>query len=53
MKTVFLIKHSNGALGLRLFGLGPNLKPTRGLFKLQKFLQRNAFWAKDLSLIHI
>ena len=47
MKPVFLVKHSKGALGLRLFGLGPNLKPSKGLFKLQRFLDRNAFWAKD------
>ena len=47
MEQVFLVKHSKGAIGLRLFGLGPNLKPTNGLFKLQKFLDRNAFWAKD------
>ena len=47
MKPVFLVKHSKGAIGLRLFGLGPNLKPTKGLFKLQQFLHRNAFWAKD------
>ncbi len=50
MKPVFLIKHSKGALGLRLFGLGPNLKPTKGLFKLQQFLNRNAFWAKDRKI---
>jgi len=50
MKPVFLIKHSKGALGLRLFGLGPNLKPTKGLFKLQQFLHRNAFWAKDRTI---
>ena len=50
MKSVFLIKHSKGALGLRLFGLGPNLKPTKGLFKLQKFLDRNAFWAKNRKI---
>jgi len=25
MKGISLIKHSNGALGLRFFGLGPNL----------------------------
>ena len=50
MKQVFLIKHSKGALGLRLFGLGPNLKPTKGLFKLQKFLHQNAFWAKDRKI---
>ena len=50
MKPVFLVKHSKGALGLRLFGLGPNLKPTQGLLKLQKFLDRNAFWAKDRKI---
>ena len=50
MKSVFLVKHSKGALGLRLFGLGPNLKPIKGLFKLQQFLQRNAFWAKDRTI---
>tara|TARA_S200000501_G_C20812072_1_gene738821 strand:- start:1135 stop:1590 length:456 start_codon:yes stop_codon:yes gene_type:complete len=50
MKQVFLVKHSKGALGLRSFGLGPNFKPTRGLFKLQQFLNRNAFWAKDRTI---
>ncbi len=50
MKKVFLIKHSKGAVGLRLFGLGPNLKPTRALLKLQQFLHRNAFWAKDRTI---
>ena len=50
MKQVFLIKHSKGALGLRLFGLGPNLKPTNALFKLQQFLHRNAFWANDRTI---
>ena len=50
MKDVFLIKHSRGAIGLRFFGLGPNLRPFKGLIKLQKFLNRNAFWAKDRKL---
>ena len=50
MKPVFLVKHSKGAPGLRLFGLGPNLKPIKGLFKLQQFLHRNAFWAKDRKI---
>ena len=50
MKDVFLIKHSRGAFGLRFFGLGPNLRPFKGLTKLQKFLNRNAFWAKDRKL---
>ena len=46
MKEISLINHSKGALGLRFFGLGPNLKPTNGLSKLQKFLNSNAFWAQ-------
>ncbi len=50
MKSVFLVKHSKGAVGLRLFGLGPNLQPTKGLFKLQQFLDRNAFWAKGRTI---
>ena len=50
MKKIFLIKHSKGALGLRILGLGPNFKPTRGLLKLQRFLNKNAFWAKNRSI---
>ena len=50
MKEISLIKHSKGALGLRFFGLGPNLKPTNGLSKLQKLLDNNAFWAKSRTI---
>ena len=50
MKEISLINHSKGALGLRFFGLGPNLKPTNGLIKLQKLLNTNAFWAKDRTI---
>ena len=50
MKEIFLIKHSRGAFGLRFFGLGPNLRPNRGLYKLQKLMNQNAFWAKDRSI---
>ena len=50
MKEISLIHHSKGALGLRFFGLGPNLKPNNGLSKLQKLLDRNAFWAKSRTL---
>ena len=50
MKAISLIKHTKGALGLRLFGLGPNLKPTDGLNKLQKLLNENAFWAKNRTI---
>ena len=50
MKEISLIKHVKGALGLRVFGLGPNLKPTSGLIKLQKLLNNNAFWTKNRTI---
>ena len=50
MKEISVINHSKGALGLRFLGLGPNLKPTNGLNKLQKLLDRNAFWAKSRTI---
>ena len=50
MKEISLIKHSKGAIGLRFFGLGPHLKPTNGLNKLLKLLDRNAFWARNRTI---
>ena len=50
MKAISLINHSRGAIGLRFFGLGPHLKPANGLNKLQKLLDRNAFWAKNRTI---
>ena len=50
MKEISIINHSKGALGLRFFGLGPNLTPTNGLNKLQKLLDNNAFWAKNRTI---
>ena len=50
MKAISLINHSKGALGLRFFGLGPYLKPTNGLIKLQKLLENNTFWAKNRTI---
>ena len=50
MKIISVIKHSEGALGLRFFGLGPNLKPTKGLNKLKTLLEKNAFWAKNRTI---
>ena len=50
MKQFFLVRHSKGAIGLRLLGLGPNLRPIQGLSKLQKFFNQNAFWAKDREI---
>ena len=50
MKAISLINHSKGAVGLRVLGLGPNLRPTNGLNKLQRLLDRNAFWAKSRTI---
>ena len=50
MKEISLIKHSKGAIGLRILGLGPNLKPINGLYKLKRLLDNNAFWAKSRTL---
>ena len=50
MQEISLINHSKGALGLRFFGLGPNLQPTNGLNKLQKLLDNNTFWAQNRTI---
>ena len=49
MKEISLIKHGKGALGLRVFGLGPNLKPTNGLIKLQKLLNTCLLYTSDAA----
>ncbi len=50
MANLRICKHYKGAPGLRLLGLGPDLFPCNGLFKLQEFLNKNAFWARDRKL---
>ncbi len=50
MKKISLINHCKGAIGLRILGLGPNFKPTNGLNKLKKLLDKNAFWAKSRTI---
>ena len=49
MARILLIQHGPGAPGLRWFGIGPGLKPTRGLLKLQRLLNKHAFWAANRS----
>jgi ribosomal protein S18 acetylase RimI-like enzyme len=44
-----LVVHAPGAPGLRLLGLGPGLRPSRGLLKLQRLLDKHAFWAQGRS----
>ena len=50
MNGTRLLMHAPGAPGLRLLGLGPGLRPTRGLYKLQRLLNQHAFWAQGRSL---
>ena len=50
--TLLLI-HAPGAPGLRWLGLGPGLRPTRGLWKLQRQLDQHAFWAQGRSLAQL
>ena len=50
MTPIRLLRHASVAPGLRWFVLGPAGRPTRGLIKLQRFLNKLAFWAKDRSL---
>tara|TARA_Y100001968_G_scaffold327865_1_gene373819 strand:+ start:19511 stop:19963 length:453 start_codon:yes stop_codon:yes gene_type:complete len=47
MNKIHIIKHGKGAPGLRILGLGPNLRILRGHSELQNLLNRNTFWAKN------
>ena len=49
MTCTKLIKHSPGAPGLRLLGLGPGYRPIKGITKLQILLEKHAFWTKNRS----
>ena len=49
MTRYSLVEHAPGAPGLRWCGLGPDLRPTRGLLKLQRLLRKHAFWAQNRS----
>ena len=50
MKDISLIKHASSAPGLRLFGLGPDFKPMKGLEKLLILFNQNTLWAKNRNL---
>ncbi|SBO44038.1 GNAT family N-acetyltransferase [Cyanobium sp. NIES-981] len=49
MVPIQLLRHAPGAPGLRWLGLGPGLRPTRGLLKLQRLFNHHAFWAQQRS----
>lgn len=46
MAQIRLIQHAPGAPGLRWLGIGAGLRPSRGLLKLQRLLDKHAFWAR-------
>tara|TARA_Y100001978_G_C23485921_1_gene333904 strand:+ start:43 stop:504 length:462 start_codon:yes stop_codon:yes gene_type:complete len=50
MKRLTLLKHIKGAPGFRLFGLGPYMRPCKGLIKLQNLFNQNAQWAQNRSI---
>jgi ribosomal protein S18 acetylase RimI-like enzyme len=50
MAPIRLVRHAPGAPGLRWLGLGPYLRPSRGLLQLQRLFDRHAFWARGRSL---
>ena len=50
MQKLKLLKHAPGAPGLRIFGLGPNFLPAKGLTKLKTLLDNHAFWARNRNL---
>lgn len=49
MNDLLVVNHRQGALGLRLLGLGPRYLPRKGLIQLQDLLNKNAFWARRRS----
>ncbi len=49
-REIILLKHFKGAPGLRLFGIGPNLIPCRGLYKLKILLDKNTSWATNRTI---
>ena len=49
-KEIILIKHLKGAPGLRLFGIGPNFLPCKGLNKLKVLLDKNTSWAVNRTI---
>lgn len=50
MNRIHLVEHAPGAPGMRWLGLGPGLRPTRALWKLQRLLDQHTFWASGRAL---
>ena len=50
MNDIIILEHKRGAPGFRFFGLGPSLKPSKGLKQLQTLLTKNSSWGKGRNL---
>ena len=50
MNDINILHHAKGAPGLRMFGLGPNLKPRKGLKQLQILLTKNSSWGHKRNI---
>ena len=53
MSNFTIVKHAPKAPGLNLFGLGPGFRPSMGIKKIKKLLDRNSSWAKGRNLKEI
>ena len=53
MAPIRLVQHAPGAPGLRWLGIGPDLRPSRALLKLQRLFDRHAFWARGRSFAQL
>ena len=53
MTPIRLVHHAPSAPGLRWLGLGPDLRPSRALLKLQRLFDRHAFWARGRSFAQL
>tara|TARA_B100000214_G_scaffold370769_1_gene345981 strand:+ start:64 stop:531 length:468 start_codon:yes stop_codon:yes gene_type:complete len=49
MDDLILVKHAQGAPGLRLLGIGPGFRPIKGVTKLIKLFNGNTSWAQNRS----
>ena len=49
MNKLVLVNHKEGAPLLRMFGVGPNNIPNKGIEQLQELLNQNTNWAKKRS----
>ena len=49
MDDLILVKHAQGAPGLRLLGIGPGFRPIKGVNKLIKLFNENTSWAQNRS----